>query len=97
LIPYDTLQLFSSQAVHHLNTLTGACLPLFIKMHRIASLTKRCRFRQTWNDDALVDTVQEAETIEIELKDEKKRMDAMVHREGYMLPWSLSQNTHLLR
>lgn len=81
IIPYDTLQLFSSQAVHHLNTLTGACLPLFIKMHRIASLTKRCRGRREWNDDTLVDTVEEAETLENELKEEKKRMDAMVQRE----------------
>lgn len=82
IIPYDTLQLFSSQAVHRLNTLTGACLPLFIKMHRIASLTRRCRDRRDWSDDTLVDTVEEAEALEIELKEEKERMDGMVTRKG---------------
>jgi hypothetical protein len=62
-----------------LNTLTGACLPLFIKMYRIAQLTKQRRETGAWGDEALIDIVAAAEELETELQAEKKRMDELVH------------------
>jgi len=61
-----------------LNTLTGACLPLFIKMYRIARLTKQRREARVWADEALVDIVAASEDLELELQAEKRRMDGLV-------------------
>jgi len=61
-----------------LNTLTGACLPLFIKMYRIARLTKQRQEISAWGDEALVDIVAAAEEVELELQAEKRRMDSLV-------------------
>lgn len=63
-----------------LNTLTGVCLPLFIKMYRIARLTKHRRER-AWGDKGLFDIVADAEELQIELQAEKKRMDELVQGE----------------
>jgi hypothetical protein len=61
-----------------LNTLTGACLPLFIKMYRIARLTQQRRETSAWGDEALVDIVAAAEELELELQAEKIRMASLV-------------------
>jgi hypothetical protein len=64
-----------------LNTLTGACLPLFIKMYRIARLTRQRREVSVWGDEALVDIVAASDELELELQGEKKRMDSLVQSE----------------
>ena len=64
-----------------LNTLTGVCLPLFIKMYRIARLTKHRRETKAWGDEGLIDIVADAEELEVELQAEKKRMDELVQGE----------------
>jgi len=78
IIPYDTALSYSSRAMEGLNTLTGACLPLFIKMYRIARLTKQRQETSAWGDEALVDIVAAAEEVELELQAEKRRMDSLV-------------------
>jgi hypothetical protein len=83
IIPYTTLLSYSSPALDNLNTLTGACLPLFLRMYQVADLTKKSRARTLWDDDSLVDIVEAAERLEVELKGEKKRMDDMVRGACY--------------
>jgi hypothetical protein len=61
-----------------LNTLTGVCLPLFIKMYRIARLAKHRRVTKAWGDEGLIDIVTDADELEVELQAEKKRMDELV-------------------
>lgn len=78
LVPSDILELYSSRAIDKLNTLTGACLPLFVKMHRIASVTKDRRDRKVWDDEALIDTIQIVDNIEEGLREEKDTMESLV-------------------
>jgi hypothetical protein len=80
ILPYSVVSTFSGPAVENLHTLTGVSLPLFCKMHRIASLARgrRAKRNVAWSDDELVDVVRSADELEQELKDEKTRMDALV-------------------
>jgi len=72
-----------------LNTLTGVCLPLFIKMYRIARLTKLRREATVWGDEDLIDFVTAAEELEVELQAEKKRMDELVQGEWRVIGFCL--------
>lgn len=80
MVSYDVLVAHNRAAPETLHTLTGLSLPLFIKMHRIAALIRLRRNQPggRWTDEALVDIAQSAEEIENELKEDKRKMAALV-------------------
>lgn len=45
LVPYSVLWTYSNSSSDYLHTLTGACFPLFCKMHRIATLATQRRLK----------------------------------------------------
>jgi len=73
---------YAAPAQDGVHTLSGVALPILCKLHRIASMVRRRRRKtksgSTWSDEELVDVVRAAEDMQDELKEEKKRMDALI-------------------
>ena len=99
-MPYSVLLTYSNPSSDYLNTLTGACFPVFCRFNRIATLASQRRQKSRgqstrrpgdesvlWSDEELYDLVSSAREIEEELKEDKKQMEAMVKSK---LPASIS-------
>lgn len=70
---------YSKPAIDSLHTLCGVNLQSFCIMHQIARLIRQRRAAKgVWTDDALADIVKEAERIEVDLENEKQRLDKLV-------------------
>lgn len=79
MLPYSIVAAQSQTSLDALHTLTGVNLPLFAKMYRIAAAHRQRRsYVAGINDEALLDTVRFADELEVELHDEKRRLDALV-------------------
>ncbi|ORY27123.1 fungal-specific transcription factor domain-domain-containing protein [Naematelia encephala] len=80
MVPEVIVNQYCRTGLETLNTLTGASLPLFAKMHRIAALVhqRRSKRGKGWSDDDLLDVVQPAMELEEALTKEKKRLDELV-------------------
>ncbi|WVF71737.1 hypothetical protein IAT40_006545 [Kwoniella sp. CBS 6097] len=80
MIPDSIVQHYSGTGLDTLHTLTGVSLPLFSRMHRLSALhrLRRSKKGKGWSDENLVDVVQPALVLEIELQAEKKRLDELV-------------------
>jgi hypothetical protein len=85
IIEYSVLSAYGRLVPSLVNTLTGLSLPLFAIMHRIAAMI-RCRLEVTsgeslssgWSDDGLLDITRSAETVEEDLRSEKRHMEDLV-------------------
>ncbi|KAL1410868.1 hypothetical protein Q8F55_001811 [Vanrija albida] len=80
MLPHQLLSICSQNPLQAPNTLTGMNVPIITKMYRIAELIRRRRSAPDGilGDAALSDVVDEAEQLESELQDEKRRLDALV-------------------
>lgn len=80
MIPSSLVSHYCSSNLEALNTLTGASLPLFSTMHRLAALVRQRRERRGkgWSDENLFDAIQRATELEKDLANEKERLDALV-------------------
>lgn len=80
MVPTSLVSHYCSFNLEALNTLTGASLPLFSTMHRLAALVRQQRGRRGkgWSDQNLLDGMQRAMELEKDLTNEKKRLDALL-------------------
>ncbi|WVQ77263.1 hypothetical protein IAR50_006947 [Cryptococcus sp. DSM 104548] len=90
MVPEALIKHYHSSSLETLHTLTGASLPLFSTMHRIASLVRQRRAKRGkgagWSDEELMDVVTPARALEKVLDDEKKRLDALVLTKPHVKP-----------
>ncbi|TYJ53754.1 hypothetical protein B9479_005592 [Cryptococcus floricola] len=90
MVPEALIKHYHPSSLETLHTLTGASLPLFSTMHRIASLVRQRRAkrgkRAWWSDEELMDVVTPARELERVLEDEKKRLDALVLAKPHVKP-----------
>lgn len=81
MVSQEVITRYSASASESLHSLTGVSLPVFTKIHRIAALHRQRREHgalDVWSDDQLLDLVRAAEEIEGELREEKRRLDAVL-------------------
>ncbi|KGB74687.2 transcriptional activator [Cryptococcus deuterogattii R265] len=88
MIPSSLVSHYCSSNLEALNTLTGASLPLFSTMHRLAALVRQRRERRGkgWSDENLFDAIQRATELEKDLANEKERLDALVLAKPHVKP-----------
>lgn len=88
MVPSSLVSHYCSFNLEALNTLTGASLPLFSTMHRLAALVRQRRGRRGkgWSDEDLFDALQRAMELEKDLTDEKKRLDALLIAKPHVKP-----------
>ncbi|OWZ62588.1 hypothetical protein AYX14_00008 [Cryptococcus neoformans] len=88
MVPTSLVSHYCSFNLEALNTLTGASLPLFSTMHRLAALVRQRRGRRGkgWSDQNLLDGMQRAMELEKDLTNEKKRLDALLLVKPHVKP-----------